>query len=261
LQPIRPSRVERHDIEARMKTFVIALVTLGTLSSVAQARDCDTDALGTSRTLTVKTAERAGIGQGYPALGVTHGEVILTFDDGPRPTTTPAILDALAKECVQATFFMVGKHAEAHPEIAARIRQDGHSVASHGYTHRELNRLAPEDATHDIERGYEAVEKAAFGSTADRPRLFRFPGWKSTPELIAFVASHHGIMVDRNINAGDWRGLPAQVTFERLKQRLDRQDRGIIALHDNQPETVKLVPMLLAELKARKMRVVHLVAE
>src|SRR5690349_13932851 len=106
-----------------MKTFVIALVALGTLSGTAQAANCDANALGTSRTLTIGTAQRTGIGQGYPALGLGHGEIILTFDDGPQPNTTPAILDALAKECVQATFFMIGKRAEASPEIVAGIRE------------------------------------------------------------------------------------------------------------------------------------------
>jgi peptidoglycan/xylan/chitin deacetylase (PgdA/CDA1 family) len=244
-----------------MKPFAVALLTLGTLSCAAQARDCDAGALGTSRTIDVQTAQRTGIGQGYPALGLARGEIILTFDDGPLSGTTPAILDALAKECVQATFFMIGKRAEAHPDIAARIREAGHSIGSHGYTHRELNGLVPQEAAADIQRGYEAVEKAAFGSVADRPRLFRFPGFKSTPQLVEFVSSHHGTVVDRNIGAADWRGDSAHVSFDRLKQRLDRQDRGIIILHDNQPETVKLVPMMIAELKARHMKIVHLVAK
>jgi peptidoglycan/xylan/chitin deacetylase (PgdA/CDA1 family) len=244
-----------------MKIVVIALVTLVTLSCAAQAGDCGPDALGTSRTLTVKTGERTGIGHGYPALGLAHGEIILTFDDGPSPKTTPAILDILAKDCVQATFFMIGKHAEAHPDLAKRVREAGHSIGSHTYSHRELNHLAPEDATQDIERGFEAVDKAAFGSIDDRPHLFRFPGFKSTPELVDFVHSHHGLVVDRNFGANDWRGDPAQVEFERFKAHLAHMDRGIVILHDVQPETVKLLPMVLAEMKARHMKVVHLVAE
>lgn len=244
-----------------MKTLAVALVVLAAVSCVAQARDCGPDALGTSRTLTIKTGERTGIGHGYPALGLAKGEIILTFDDGPSPKTTPAILDILAKDCVQATFFMIGKHAEAHPELARRVREAGHSIGSHSYSHRELNYLAPEDATADIERGIEAVDRAAFGSATDRPHLFRFPGFKSTPELVAFVNSHHGLVVDRNFGANDWRGDPAPVEFERFKERLQHMQRGIVILHDVQPETVKLLPMVLAELKARHMKIVHLVAE
>ncbi len=243
-----------------MKALAIALLAASIASSAAQARDCAADALGTSRTLTVRTGERPGIGHGYPALGLAHGEIILTFDDGPSPKTTPAILDILAKDCVQATFFMIGKHADANPALARQVREAGHSIGSHSYTHRELNHLAPEDATADIERGIEAVDRAAFGSVADRPHLFRFPGFKSTPELVAFVNSHHGLVVDRNLGANDWRGDPAPVEFERLKDRFDHMDRGILILHDVQPETVKLLPMVLAEMKARHMKVVHLVA-
>jgi peptidoglycan/xylan/chitin deacetylase (PgdA/CDA1 family) len=234
---------------------------LGVLPCTAQARDCGPDVLGTSRTLTIKTGDRTGIGHGYPALGLAHGEIILTFDDGPSPKTTPAILDTLAKDCVQATFFMIGKHAAAHPELAKQVREAGHSIGSHSYTHRELNHLALEDATADIERGFEAVDKAAFGSTADRPHLFRFPGFKSTPELVDFVHSHHGLVVDRNFGANDWRGDPAPVEFERFKAHLVHMDRGIVILHDVQPETVKLLPMVIAELKARHMRIVHLEAK
>lgn len=245
----------------RMKTFIIALAALGLLSCAAQARDCGPDALGTSRTLKIKIGDRQGIGHGYPALGLAKGEIILTFDDGPSPKTTPQILDTLAKDCIQATFFMIGKHAEANPELAKREREAGHSIGSHSYSHRELNRLAPEDATQDIERGIQAVDKAVFGSIAERPHLFRFPGFKSTPELVAFVNSHRGLVVDRNFGANDWRGDPAQVEFERFKDRLVHMDRGIVILHDVQPETVKLLPMVIAELKARRMRIVHLVVE
>jgi peptidoglycan/xylan/chitin deacetylase (PgdA/CDA1 family) len=244
-----------------MKKFVIALVALGSLSCTAHARDCAPDAFGTSRTLTIRTGDRSGIGHGYPALGLAKGEIILTFDDGPSPSTTPAILDTLAKDCIQATFFMIGKHAEANPELAKRVRDAGHSIGSHTYSHRELNHLAPEDATQDIERGFTAVDKAAFGSVADRPHMFRFPGFKSTPELVAFVNSHHGLVVDRNFGADDWRGDPAQIEFERFKAHLVHMDRGIVILHDVQPETVKLLPMVIAELKARHMKIVHLVAE
>jgi peptidoglycan/xylan/chitin deacetylase (PgdA/CDA1 family) len=244
-----------------MKTLVVALAALGLLSCAAQARDCGPNVLGTARTLTIKTGDRQGIGHGYPALGLAKGEIILTFDDGPSPKTTPQILDTLAKDCIQATFFMIGKHAEANPELAKREREEGHSIGSHTYSHRELNKLAPEDATQDIERGMQAVDKAAFGSTDDRPHLFRFPGFKSTPELVSFVNSHRGLVVDRNFGANDWRGDPADVEFARFKERLAHMDRGIVILHDVQSETVKLLPMVIAELKARHMKIVHLVAE
>jgi peptidoglycan/xylan/chitin deacetylase (PgdA/CDA1 family) len=95
------------------------------LSCAAQARDCSPAALGTARTLTIKTSEHTGIGHRYPALRLAHGEIILTFDDGPPPKTTPATLDTLAKDCMQATFFMIGKHADAHPDLAKQTGRCG----------------------------------------------------------------------------------------------------------------------------------------
>jgi peptidoglycan/xylan/chitin deacetylase (PgdA/CDA1 family) len=241
--------------------ILLTVLALALVPWSAQARDCKAGALGTSRTLKIDSAKTVGIGQGYPPLGLAHGEIILTFDDGPVPETTPRILDTLAQDCIRATFFMIGKRAEAHPEIAAQARQAGHSIGSHSYSHRELNTLPYDEAAEDIRRGYEAVEKAAFGSVADRPRLVRFPEFKSTPALVNFVRAHHGTVVNTTISPEDWRGDPARVTLDRLRQRFDRIDRGIVLLHDKQPETVKLLPMVIAEMKARKMRIVHLEIE
>jgi peptidoglycan/xylan/chitin deacetylase (PgdA/CDA1 family) len=239
----------------------VALAFLFAALTVTQARACEPGALSTSRVLKVATKDTVGIGHGYPPLGLAHGEIILTFDDGPMPDTTPAILDILAKDCVKATFFMIGKRAQAHPELAAQVRAAGHTIGSHSYTHRELNRLPGQEADDDVQRGYQAVEKAAFGDEADRPRLVRFPGFKATPELVAFVHDHHGTVVNTTISPADWRGQPAAVTFGRLKALFDRMDRGIVLLHDSQQETVKLLPMVIEEMKARKMRVVQLVPE
>jgi len=238
-----------------------AFLSIVLLAGTAPAYACGADALGTSREFKVSTKDTAGIGHGYPSLGLAHGEIILTFDDGPVPGTTPAILDILAKECVRATFFMIGKRAEANSALAKLVRDGGHMIGSHSYSHRELNSLPAAEARDDVLRGYEAVERAVFGQSADRPRLVRFPGFKSTPDLVSFVHDHHGAVVNTNISPADWRGDPANVTFERLRALLDRQDRGIILLHDAQPETVKLLPMLLAEMKKRNMKVVALVAE
>lgn len=244
-----------------MRSRIAALLIIASIASAVPAHACDSSALGTSRILIISTKDTIGIGHGYPALGLAHGEIILTFDDGPMPVTTPAILDVLAKECVRATFFMIGKRAEAQPQLAKFVRERGHTIGSHSFTHRELNRLPADEANYDVQRGYEAVENAAYGAASDRPRLVRFPGFKSTPALMSFVHEHHGTVVNTNISPADWRGEPASVTFERLLKLLDRQDRGILILHDSQPETVKLLPMLIAELKARRMKVVHLVAE
>ena len=253
-------------MRTRSVTFVkfalCALAAVILLSCGAGAAECThAGALGTSRQLKIKADVTAGLGRGFPALGLAPGEVILTFDDGPMPDTTPRILDILAHECIQATFFMIGKRAEAHPDIVARVRAAGHSIGSHSYSHRNLAKLPYEEAAADIQKGYEAVEKAEFGSNANRPRLFRFPDYKSTPELAAFVRSRHGTITDVNMSPADWRGQPADITMQRVKMLFDRQGRGILGLHDSQKNTVELLPMIIADMKARNMHIVHMTAE
>src|SRR5262245_38365758 len=220
-------RTRRYIMFAKFVLSGFAAVIL--LSSNANAVECaQAGALGTARQLKIKTDVTAGIGHGFPALGLAQGEVILTFDDGPVPDTTPRILEILARECIQATFFMIGKRAEAHPDIVTRVRAAGHSIGSHSYTHRNLAKLPYEEAAADIQQGYEAVEKAEFGTNAERPRLFRFPDYKSTPELAALVRSRHGTITDVNMSPADWRGQPADLTMQRVKTLFDRQGKGLL---------------------------------
>jgi peptidoglycan-N-acetylglucosamine deacetylase len=242
-----------------VRTAACALVTFGIpfcLSVTAQA--CD--ALGTSRVLKLDTNTTAGFGQSFPALGLVQGEVVLTFDDGPAPDTTAPILDILARDCIRATFFMIGKRAEAEPELVRHVRAGGHTIGSHSYSHRRLDTLPLEQAAGDIERGIAAVETAVSVPTREKWRghLFRFPEYKSTPELIAFVRSRGAAVASWSLSSEDWRGQPPEVTMERVRRLLERRGRGVLSFHDNQKNTVALLPMVIAELRARRMKIVHL---
>ena len=97
--------------------------------------------------------------------------VALTFDDGPDPTYTPAVLDVLAELDVRASFFVVGRRAEAYPEIVERIVADGHAIASHGYAHLMASRVGAGALAEDYRRGRRAVE----GVVRRQVRLFRPP--------------------------------------------------------------------------------------
>ena len=102
--------------------------------------------------------------------------VALTFDDGPNPDATPAILDALAARGTKATFFILGRHAERWPELVARVAREGHSIGNHGYYHRKLHFKSPAYVRDDLRLGTERIEAA----TGRRPRLFRAPhGFRS----------------------------------------------------------------------------------
>ncbi|MBL0171948.1 MAG: polysaccharide deacetylase family protein [Gemmatimonadaceae bacterium] len=97
--------------------------------------------------------------------------VALTFDDGPNPEATPRILDALASLQVQATFFLLGKHVDRWPDIAARVAAEGHTVGNHGWHHRKLHVRSPSYVRDDITRGAASIEQA----TGVTPHLFRAP--------------------------------------------------------------------------------------
>lgn len=91
----------------------------------------------------------------------TAPAVALTFDDGPHPEATPAVLDVLAAAGARATFFVVGEQVERHPALVRRIAADGHALAVHGFRHRNQLRLAPAAVARDALRGRRAIEQAA----------------------------------------------------------------------------------------------------
>src|SRR5260370_19172879 len=120
----------RRDISARefMNAAMGGLVASIVLGAAAQAAECPrAGTLGTSRTLKVDAATTPQVGlKNFPqTLPLADHEVVLTFDDGPWPPTTPKVLAALAQECVRATFFLIGKPASEHPDLVRRIPAGG----------------------------------------------------------------------------------------------------------------------------------------
>ena len=111
--------------------------------------------------------------------------VSLTFDDGPNAQATPAILDVLRQEGVLATFFVLGRHAERWPALVRRVADEGHQLGNHGYWHRKLHRRTPAYVRDDLQRGTDAIERAA----GVRPRFFRAPHGFRSPWVTPIAAS------------------------------------------------------------------------
>src|SRR5438105_9042253 len=130
--PMRPSVV----------VFALALTTAAAQSAPAPCPG-NADALGTARVLAVDAATTPRVGRKhFPAtLPLARKEVVLTFDDGPEPGATGRVLDALRHECVKATFFLLGRSAQAHAELAPREWAEGHTLAHHSFAHPLLDRL------------------------------------------------------------------------------------------------------------------------
>lgn len=174
--------------------LVFLAVTVGpTAPRAAPCPGGDPDALGTERVLAVdaRTTPRVGRKQFPATLALADKEVVLTFDDGPWPGTTPRVLDALRHECVRATFFLLGQNAAGNPALVRRELAEGHTVASHTYSHPLLDRMPPARAQAEIERGIAAVDTAATGGPRRDPvaPFFRFPGFASTPALLDWLAA------------------------------------------------------------------------
>ncbi len=254
----------------------LRLLTLGfifaTSLGAAHAAECGPDKLGTTRTMGLGTQGGLEVGEKtYPrTLALADHEVILTFDDGPTAGTTPEILDALARQCVRATFFLIGRNAEALPQLAQREAREGHTIAHHTYSHpgSTLRYMDDAAARADILRGMAADEKAVYGSGAEmsdpatphpHTPFFRFPGFADTKELNTWLGAANIGIFGADLWASDWIRMTPREELALTLARLEKTGRGIILFHDTHQWTADMLPDFLRELKLRGYRVVHMV--
>ena len=242
---------------------IAALIVLVPLAARAALCPGNPDALGTARVLEVDAASTPRVGRKqFPiTLPLRPKELVLTFDDGPWPTTTPKILDALKRECVLATFFLIGRNVEAHPEIARRELAEGHSLGHHTFSHPLLSRMTPAKAEAEIDRGIAEDEFALYGRRSSVPStpFFRFPGFASNAELLARLQDRHIVVFGADVWASDWLPMTPDQELQLLLSRIEKLGSGIVLLHDTKAETARMLPVFLRELKRRGFRVVHVV--
>lgn len=242
-----------------------ALLALAASVSIANAAECPRkDALGTSRVMTVdpQAFPRVGLKSFPQSLPLADKEVVLTFDDGPFPATTTKVLAALASECVQATFFLIGRNAEANPAIVKRIAAAGHSIGHHTWSHRPLDKISQPQAIEEIDRGIAADEQALHGAARRAPStpFFRFPGFASTPALLTGLQSRRIAVFGADLWASDWEPMSPEQQLQLLTERLKHAGKGIILLHDTKAQTARMLPAFLQYLKRNDYKVVHLAA-
>ncbi|WP_045836821.1 polysaccharide deacetylase family protein [Hyphomicrobium sp. 99] len=217
--------------------------------------------LGVSRTVEIDTTGGPGFGMdNYKAYDFLQDkEILLTFDDGPQKYTTEAVLKALGDECVKATFFSIGKMALGYPEIIREVAKAGHTVGTHTWSHKSIAKLKTFDEGKDeIERGVSGVRRAVGGPVAP---FFRFPTLADTPEAVAYLGKRNIAMFSTDIDSFDFKPQTADHLVKSLMQKIDKRGKGIILMHDIHKTTAKAVPMLLAELKAKGYKIVHMTAK
>lgn len=194
---------------------------------------------------------------GLPRRGPDQGAVAITFDDGPHPLGTPAVLEALRQARATATFFMVGENVERHPSLAAEVVAEGHSVAVHGYRHRNLLRLTPGQFSDDLARATETISAATGVDCA----LYRPPYGIFSPVGLA-IARRRGLRPILWSRWGhDWRRRRSPV---KIAKEVTEDLRGgdVLLLHDSDhysaPEcwrsTVAAIPLTVAAIRAAGLR-------
>jgi peptidoglycan/xylan/chitin deacetylase (PgdA/CDA1 family) len=189
-----------------------------------------------------------------------RAELSLTFDDGPDPSVTPAISSLLAERGHRATFFVLGRHARAHPWVLTKLAADGHEVASHGDDHRLLAFSPPGE----LHRQLRETERAVEGAGIHVARLFRPPHGVRSPWLAA-TARRLGYKVCAwDGRVFDTRQPGVEVIARRVRGLL--RPGAVVLLHDGdgrgrgdaRDQTVSALPVILAEIEGRGLRSVPL---
>lgn len=154
------------------------------------------------------------------------GVLYLTFDDGPSPQDTPALLDLLARYQVPATFFVVAEAARAHPQLIRRMQAEGHQVAFHSARHRSAYLMTPRQTRRDFRDGLAALDRLGV-----RDPLFRPPWGVVNLSSLRQIKARRLRPVLWDVMAQDWRG---DITAGEIARRLDRRTfpGAVLCLHD-----------------------------
>ena len=220
------------------------------------------NAMGVSRVVEIDTGGGPGFGsQHFKTYDFLRDhEVALTFDDGPWPNNTQAVLKALADQCLRATFFPIGKHATYHPEILKLVVAAGHTVGSHTWSHADLEAVikkgGQDAAIEEIEKGASAVHMMAGAPIAP---FFRFPDLRHPPEMLTYLGGRNIASFSTDIDSFDFKIKKPEELTKSLIGKLNKLGKGIVLMHDFQKGTSIALPQILGELQKNGFKVVHMV--
>ncbi len=228
----------------------------------ARSTCANPDALGVSRIVVIDTTGGPGFGflQYKQFDFLTDKEVVLTFDDGPWPTT-PAVLKALSDECTKAIFFPVGKHTTYHPEILRQVYTAGHTVGSHTWSHAHLDgkKMTEPQVTR---RDREGLQRREDGDRRRTRAVLPLPGPRGTRSRRSAISPRATSRCFRSMSIPTTSNhqVPTR-SIQNVMTKLDKQGKGVILMHDLQKHTAIALPTLLRRLKAGGYKVVQMKAK
>src|SRR5216684_4972274 len=258
------------DSAAKSAAAAPAAVDQASPKPAAMPTSCSNpDALGVSRVVEIDTT-------GGPGFGFEHfkshdflreGEVVLTFDDGPWPKHTSAVLAALAAHCTKAIFFPIGLHATYEPGILKQVAAAGHAIGSHTWCHQDLSKTKGNclingkvqaveyDPKDEIEKGISAVRWAVGGPTAP---YFRFPALRQPQELVDYLGKRNIAIFSTDMDSFDFKMRKPEQVRQAVLAKLKKHGKGIVLMHDFQHATAEAAMGLLNDLKAGGYKVVFM---
>ena len=177
--------------------------------------------------------------------------IALTYDDGPDPEHTAAVLDVLKAHQVKATFFLIGEKAEAHPELVQRILDEGHDIGNHSWSHKNLFPFYSKKKMSDqLRKTDEAIEKI----TGRKPELFRPPFGVTNPTVAHVIKERGYKAIGWNIRSFDTTKQPRDLVFQRISQQV--APGAVVLMHDRMFEAEKLTEKLLDFVEKKGYRVI-----
>lgn len=171
--------------------------------------------------------------------------LLLTFDDGPHPAYTPKLLKLLTEESVPATFFVIGKMAEKHPELVRDIVRSGNTIGNHTFSHVTLTRIPAEDIRTEYRANNELIKRL----TGVKMTFCRPPGGDYDPTVIRAAQEEGLTTVLWTDDPGDFANPGEAIVLDRTLKKL--RNGGVVLLHDGSPNTVNILRELIHEARER----------
>ena len=205
-----------------------------------------------SRPAAFKTLVRetlvAPLGVNYQLKAASARQVLLTFDDGPHPEVTPAVLARLAAVGARAVFFVVGSRIDKAPHLLADILEAGHLIGNHSHAHWIARPPAAAIYVEDLLQCQRRIEAL----TGHRPRLFRPPLGHLSPGCLMAARAHRLKIVHWSLDSGDWQLRDSARVAECAERLLgNAAPRDIVLMHDDNPFVPEVLDAVLGELSDR----------